>query len=310
MPPKLVSDASVFGKVAVVYGGQSAEREVSLQSGAGVLSGLLSVGVDAHGVDADRNLIGNLSAMAVDRVFIVLHGPGGEDGKLQGALEYAGIPYTGTGVLGSALCMDKIRTKDVWRANGLPTPAWMALNVESDLTEIGHALGFPVFIKPVHEGSSLGMTRVGHNSDIKAAFRRARELDSDILAESFIDGTEYTATILGDRVLPIIRLETQREFYDYEAKYSDDANTGYHCPCGLPPTRENELAGLVMQAFRLVGGAGWGRVDLMCDREGRPWLLEANTAPGMTSHSLVPMAAAAAAMEFPELVWRILETSL
>ncbi len=310
LPPRAVSDAATFGKVAVVYGGQSAEREVSLQSGAGVLAGLVSVGVDAHGVDAERDLIAKLLDLATDRVFIALHGPGGEDGTLQGALEYAGIPYTGTRVLGSALCMDKARTKDIWRANGLPTPPSMLLRNESDLAKVGEQVGFPAFIKPVHEGSSLGMTRVGHNGDLDAAFRRARAMDAEVIAERFVNGAEYTTAILGECVLPTIRLETHREFYDYEAKYSDDANTGYHCPCGLSSQRERELATLVMQAFRLVNGTGWGRVDLMCDSDGQPWLLEANTVPGMTSHSLVPMAASVAGMEFPELVWRILETSL
>lgn len=304
-----VSDPHVFGKVAVLYGGDSAEREVSLESGAAVLDGLRQGGIDAHGVDKATQVLEQLSAGGFDRVFIALHGRGGEDGTLQGALEVAGYPYTGSGVLGSALAMDKYRTKCVWQALGVPTPAFHLIRSETELLDVGKALGYPLIVKPVHEGSSIGAGRVENDEELHSAWWTASGYDAEVIAEPWLEGPEYTVSILGSETLPVIRLETPRVFYDYEAKYADDAGTRYHCPCGLAPKREREFQRLAMRAFEAVGGYGWGRVDLICDDRGRPQFIDVNTVPGMTSHSLVPMAARAAGIEFDELVWRILETS-
>jgi D-alanine-D-alanine ligase len=297
-----------FGKVVVLMGGQSAEREVSLKSGQAVLDALLRQGVDAHKLDAGPDVLEQLGQGGYDRAFIALHGRGGEDGVIQGALEVLGLPYTGSGVQGSALGMDKYRCKLLWRGMGLPTADFVMLEETSDL-EAAAGLGFPLMIKPVHEGSSIGMARVEDRAGLESAWQEAARYDSEVMAERWITGAEYTAAILGDEVLPLIRLETPRTFYDYEAKYRAD-NTLYHCPCGLEKVQELAAQELALRAFRAVGARGWGRVDLMLDEAGRFMLLEVNTVPGMTDHSLVPMAARARGIAFDELVCRILETSL
>jgi D-alanine-D-alanine ligase len=300
--------AADFGKVAVLLGGRSAEREVSLKSGGAVLEALLARGVDAHAVDAAEGVLGQLEAGGFDRVFIVLHGRGGEDGVMQGALETLGLPYTGSGVTGSALGMDKHRCKLLWRGLGLPTPDFLMVDREGLLAD-AERLGFPLMVKPVHEGSSIGMARVESAAELRTAWEQARDYDSQVMVERWITGQEYTASILGDQVLPLIRLETPHDFYDFEAKYSADT-TRYHCPCGLQEGQESELQELAAKAFAAVGAGGWGRVDMMLDEAGDPWLIEVNTVPGMTDHSLVPMAARARGIDFEELVWRILATTL
>jgi len=244
-----------------------------------------------------------------DRVFLALHGRGGEDGKIQGALDILKIPYTGSGVLGSALAMDKCRTKLMWRSCELPTPAFVELSAGSDWRQVGKELGLPIMVKPVHEGSSLGASKVTRVEDIENAWRMAARFDPRVMAERWIEGREYTAPILGARVLPLIRLETPREFYDYQAKYEDDT-TRYICPCGLSGKQEEQIGAMSLQAFASLGASGWGRIDLMLDRQEQPWLIEANTIPGMTSHSLVPMAAKQSGLGFDDLVMEILNTSM
>jgi len=304
-----VTDPRTFGKVAVLMGGHSAEREISLKSGAAVLRALQSRQVDAHGVDAaDADVLGRLRRGGYDRVFVALHGRGGEDGVMQGALEVLGLPYTGSGVLGSALSMDKVRSKRLWRGAGLPTPAFAVLTGPADL-DAARDLGFPLMIKPAQEGSSIGMSKVDREADLRGAWEQAARYDAEVLAERWVEGSEYTAALLGGQALPLIRLETPRAFYDYEAKYQADS-TRYICPCGLPEDRERQLQDLARQAYDVLGGGGWGRVDFLVDAEGAPALIEANTIPGMTDHSLVPMAARAAGLDFETLVWRILETAL
>lgn len=297
-----------FGKVAVLLGGRSAERDISLKSGRAVLEALRRQGVDAHPVDPDERVIEHLRAGGFDRVFLILHGRGGEDGQIQGALETLGLPYTGSGVLGSALGMDKYRCKLAWAGRGLPTPDYALLRCEADLLA-AEALGFPLMIKPVHEGSSLGMARVEDADALAAAWGEASRYDELVLAERWIEGDEYTCAILGHEALPLIRLETPHLFYDFDAKYSADS-TRYLCPAGLDDAEEVRLQRLSLDAFETAGASGWGRVDLMVDTQGQAYLLEVNTTPGMTDHSLVPMAARAAGLDFDRLVWRILETSL
>ncbi|WP_254432068.1 D-alanine--D-alanine ligase [Aquisalimonas sp. 2447] len=297
-----------MGRVAVLMGGWSAEREISLRSGREVLAGLQARGVDAHALDAGLDVITALERGDYDRAFVALHGRGGEDGVIQAGLELLGMPYTGSGVLGSALAMDKLRSKQVWRGAGLPTPEYMELRPDTDLDDVVAALGLPLIVKPAHEGSSIGMTRVNSADALAAARDEAARFDGDILAERWITGEEYTVSLLGNEVLPAIRLETPRTFYDFAAKYEAD-DTRYHCPCGLEGDALAELNALSVEAFRVLGGRGWGRVDVMRDARGAFWLLEVNTIPGMTDHSLVPMAAAAAGLSFEELVWRILLTS-
>ncbi len=301
-------DVARLGKVAVLLGGRAAEREVSLKSGAAVLAALQRLGVDAQALDPDEEVLVRLRAGGFDRAFIILHGRGGEDGVIQGALETIGLPYTGSGVLGSALGMDKYRTKLVWEGRGLPTAASILLTDETDL-EGAAALGFPLMIKPVREGSSIGMARVEDPAALAAAWHAARQYDSEVLAERWIHGAEYTCAILAREALPLIRLETPHAFYDYDAKYRADS-TRYLCPCGLPAVEEQGLQALALDAFDAAGASGWGRVDLMVDAGGQPYLLEINTVPGMTDHSLVPMAARVAGLDFDTLVLRILETSL
>ncbi len=299
-----------FGKVAVLYGGDSAERDVSLVSGRAVLQGLKNKGVDAHGIDKGRDVLDALRSGGFHRVFPILHGRGGEDGTIQGALETVGLPYTGSGVLGSALAMDKRCAKLIWQALEIPTPDFRVVGAETELFEAVQAMGLPLFIKPVHEGSSIGATPVMDEEGLQSAWFDASRYDQEVLVESLIEGPEYTASILDGEVLPLIKLEPTRQFYDYEAKYADNAGTKYLCPCGLPEEQETRLRKLSLRAFDALGASGWGRVDLLCDAAGDPWIIDANTAPGMTGHSLVPMAAEQAGIDFDELVWRILQSSL
>lgn len=295
-----------FGKVAVLFGGRSAEREVSLKSGNAVLAALRRSGVDAHPFDPAVRELQALRDEGYERVFIALHGRFGEDGTVQGALELMGIPYTGSGVLASALAMDKWRTKLVWAAGGLPIPEYDLLTETSDLNSVAARLGLPLFVKPANEGSSVGVTKVKQAGELRAAYQEAAKHDTLVIAERFIGGGEYTATILGGEALPVIKIEPATEFYDYEAKYFRD-DTRYLCPSGLPPEREAEMRRLALRGFELLGCRGWGRIDFLMDGNGKPYLLEANTAPGMTDHSLVPMAAREAGMSFDQLVLRILE---
>ncbi|MCX7628373.1 MAG: D-alanine--D-alanine ligase [Methylophilaceae bacterium] len=293
-----------FGKVAVLLGGKSAEREVSLKSGSAVLAALRRQGVDAQGFDpAERSLH---ALKEFDRAFIALHGRYGEDGTIQGVLEWMGIPYTGSGVMASSLGMDKWRTKLLWLAAGLPTPHFERIEATSDFAALEQRLGLPLFVKPANEGSSIGISKVKHAGGLRPAYEEAARHDALVLAEQFVGGGEYTVGILGDTALPIIRIVPAKEFYDYEAKYLRD-DTQYLCPCGLPAEVEARIQAEALHAFRILGGRGWGRIDFLMDETGQHYFLEVNTAPGMTDHSLVPMAARAAGMEFDQLVLRILE---
>lgn len=298
-----------YGRVVVVYGGDSAEREVSLISGRAVLASLQRSGIDVHGYDLASGGLSGLEAMHPDRVFIALHGRGGEDGALQGALELLKLPYTGSGVMASALGMDKLRTKQLWHALDLPTPESVMLDERSNWRAVCDTLGLPLIVKPVHEGSTLGISIVDSRESLESAYREASRYDAQVMAERFIQGPEYTVSLLGERVLPAIRVEVPSGFYDYEAKYIS-SETLYHLPCGLAPNEERELGALCRRAFEAIGGRGWGRVDVMRDRGGRFWLLEVNTIPGMTDHSLVPQAAAHAGLDFDALVLEILDTTL
>ncbi len=298
-----------FGKVAVLMGGWAAEREVSLKSGEAVLAGLLEKGVDAHRIDAGRDVLDVLREGKFDRVFNILHGRGGEDGILQGALDLLQIPYTGCGVMASAITMDKLMTKRLWTGAGLPTPAFEILTAESNFEKVVEKLGLPVMVKPAQEGSSIGMSKVSEAQQLKPAFEKAAKYDQIVFAEQWVVGNEYTVAILGDEVLPPIRLETNAEFYDYDAKYVSN-DTQYHCPCGLDKDSLEALQTLAKTAFDVIGGKGWGRVDLMQDNMGTFWLIEVNTVPGMTDHSLVPMAAKRHGLSFADLTLEILKTSL
>ena len=302
-----MSAGTGFGKVAVLLGGKSAEREISLMSGNGVLKALRAKGVDAHPFDPAQRDLFELKREGYARCFIALHGRGGEDGTIQGALEVLGVPYTGSGVLGSAIGMDKWRTKMVWIANRLPTPCYRILGANDDWKAVARDLGLPLIVKPANEGSTLGLTKVTAVKQLPAAYQLAAKKYHDIaLAEQFIDGPEYTASVLGDAALPLIRIEAPKGNYDYQNKYFTD-DTKYICPCGLPPQKEEALKALSLQAFRIAGCSGWGRIDLMLDSRKKPWLLEVNTVPGMTDHSLVPMAARAAGVSYADLCLRILE---
>ena len=298
-----------FGRVAVLYGGKSAEREVSLKSGAAVLNALQTAGVDAFGIDVGDDLLKRLSQESIDRAFIVLHGRGGEDGSMQGLLECAGIPYTGSGVLASSLAMDKLRTKQVWQSLGLPTPRHAVLSSQADCEAAARDLGFPLMVKPAHEGSSIGMAKVDDVQALIAAWQDAARYDSQVLVEQWIAGPEFTIAMLRGQVLPPIGLGTPHSFYDYEAKYLAD-DTQYRIPCGLDEAKEAELKQLTARACEAVGTQGWARVDVMQDLNGQFWLLEVNTVPGMTDHSLVPMAARAAGLDFQQLVLAILADSV
>jgi D-alanine-D-alanine ligase len=303
-----ITDPQLFGRVAVALGGNSAEREVSLDSGRNVLEALRSLGVDAHPVDGIPALLDALRAGHFARVFNILHGRGGEDGMLQGALQALGVPFTGSGVLGSALTMDKVRTKEIWIAKGLPTPRFRAWRKGEDIAAVIAELRYPVIVKPSHEGSSVGITRVLGDADLPAALELASRYDGELVIEELIVGDEFTVGILDGEALPSINIVPKGEFYDYHAKYVAE-DTQYLCP-GLQGAAEDELRALALRAFHASGAGGWGRVDVMRDRSGGNWLIEVNTTPGMTSHSLVPKAARAVGIEFPELCWRILETSL
>lgn len=296
-----------YGKVAVLYGGPSSEREVSLKSGAAVLAALLAQGVDAHGIDVAHDLADRLVAGRFDRVFNVLHGRMGEDGCVQGLLEVLGLPYTGSGVTASAVAMDKALTKAVWRAAGVPTPDYRLLQSEAQLREIA-LLGFPLIVKPIAEGSSIGISKVRTVDELKAAYHKAQAF-GPVMVEKCIVGPEYTCALLNQTPLPVIRLETPHDFYDYEAKYVL-MTTEYHCPSGLAPDAEREIQNLALSAAAAVGASGWGRVDIMADRDGHFFVLELNTVPGMTDHSLVPMAARAAGLSFESLVDAILGHTL
>jgi len=300
-------------KVAVLLGGTSAERDVSLLSGNAVLAGLKEAGINAHAVDIRDFPPTRLKEEGFDKAFIALHGRGGEDGTLQGLLEFLQIPYTGSGVMASAITMDKMRTKLLWQGAGLPVSPYVVINrqqmdagVTGELAERIDALGMPVFVKPSCEGSSVGISRVNQPADLPAALEEAFRHDNEVLVEKFLSGPEYTVAIIGDEILPSIRIQPASDFYDYQAKYISD-ETEYFCPSGLTAEREAELSALVMDAWRALGCSGWGRVDVMMDSEGAFCLLEVNTSPGMTSHSLVPMAAKQAGRSFSQLVARILE---
>ncbi len=294
-----------LGVVGVLFGGTSAEREVSLQSGSAVLEALLKSNVNAVGIDVNDEVLTQLTSIKLDRVFIVLHGVGGEDGKIQSLLSFLHLPYTGSGVQASALAMDKLLSKQLWKGIGLPTANFFSLTDDSDWNSIIESLGGKAFVKPAHEGSSLGMSLVHSAEELETAFVHARKFDKTVIAESFLAGDEYTVTILNDTALPAIKLETDNQFYDYDAKYISN-DTRYLCPCGLNAEKENELKSIALSAYRSLGCSGWARVDLMADKDGKIHLLEVNTSPGMTSHSLVPMAAKAEGLSFEELVVSIL----
>jgi D-alanine-D-alanine ligase len=303
-----------YGKVAVLFGGTSAEREVSLKSGNAVLSALQSRGVDAHAYDPAEKPLHLLKTEGFQRAFVILHGRGGEDGTVQGELELLGVPYTGSGVMASALGMDKWRTKLVWKGAGLPVPDYALLDDATDLAAVERQLGLPLFVKPANEGSSVGISKVKAPGELAGAYANAAKHDKLVLAERFLGGGEYTVAILGEgadmRALPPIRIVPTTEFYDFEAKYFRD-DTRYLCPCGLTADQEARMQALALKAFQVLGCRGWGRVDVLVDEDGTPggtpYLLEINTAPGMTDHSLVPMAARAAGIEFPDLCLKVLE---
>ncbi len=309
MPEKYVkkyqNQEQGFGKVLVLYGGQSSEREVSLMSGERILKALASLGVSAVGLDPDGNVIEELKKHQPDMVFIALHGAGGEDGKMQALLEYLKVPYTGSGHAASALAMDKLRTKQVWQTQGLPTPEYRVVTADSNWQSVLNELGGEVFVKPDHEGSSIGMSCARNAEEFAKAFEVAAGYDDSVLVERRIVGAEYSVPLLGKKALAPIKLQAKNEFYDYEAKYLSD-ETEYLCPCGLSEEKELALRELCEQAYVAVGCEGWGRVDVMADEQGNFYLLEVNTVPGMTSHSLVPMAAKYEGMSFEELVAEIL----
>jgi D-alanine-D-alanine ligase len=303
-----VSAAGEFGRVAVLLGGDSSEREISLLSGNAVLEALRRRGVDAHGFDPRERSLQELRTQHFARVWNALHGPGGEDGTVQGALEYLGVPYTGSGVMGSAIGMDKLRTKRLALAAGVPTCEFALLGGPEDFELALERLKLPLIVKPATQGSSVGMTKVERAEQLPAAYAAAAQLEAVVFAEPWLPGKEYTVAILQEQALPSIRIETPQTFYDYEAKYFRD-DTRYFCPSGLSSAAESHLKNLSLAAFDATGASGWGRADFMMDASGRPLLLEINTIPGMTSHSLVPMAARAVGIDFEELVWRVLETS-
>ena len=297
------------GRVGVLMGGISAEREISLRSGAAVLAALQQAGIEARGLDWNGRLDNALVQADVDRFFIALHGRGGEDGQLQAVLDLIGIPYTGSGVLGCALAMDKSRAKLTWLGAALPTPPFEVVDDTADVEAVLARLGAPVFVKPAREGSSIGISKVDNGEALAAAIAAARRYDETVLVERAVDGAEYTLSIVDGEALPAIKLETSREFYDFQAKYVDD-DTRYLCPCGLSAVAESELAATALRAFEALGARGWGRVDFMRDAAGNNWLIELNTVPGMTDHSLVPMAARAAGLSFEDLVVAILAASM
>ncbi|HKT74571.1 MAG TPA: D-alanine--D-alanine ligase [Steroidobacteraceae bacterium] len=303
-----ITDPRQFGRVAVLLGGDSTEREISLLSGRAVLAALLRRGVNAEPFDPSERALTELP-VGFDRVWIALHGPGGEDGTLQGALEYLGVPYTGSGVMGSAIGMDKLRTKRLAQAIGVATAESVVLRGPQDFEVAVERLGVPMIVKPATQGSSVGMSKVQRTEDLPAAYKLAAGIENSVFAEAWIPGKEYTVAVLQGRALPSIRIETPQTFYNYEAKYFRD-DTRYYCPSGLSAPAEQHLGNLAVAAFEAVGAEGWGRADFIMDATGRPLLLEVNTVPGMTDHSLVPMAARSVDIDFDELAWRVLETSL
>jgi D-alanine-D-alanine ligase len=309
-PALRITDPADFGRVGLVIGGQSAERQVSLDGGKAVASALSRKGVDYQVFDGPLSLFDAIHKGEVDRVFNLLHGPDGEDGSLQGALQLLNIPVTGSDLPSSALTMDKVRSKWVWERVGINTPPFEHFGpLEDDYERALERLGLPVFVKPTGLGSSIGISKVKDQGDLAAAVELARQHGDTIIIEAEIKGGEYFAAILERQTLPLIRIETPREFYDYQAKY-ESGDTSYFCPCGLPGEDEQRLRALSLEAFDVLGASGWGRVDFLLDAQGLPWFLEVNTTPGMTDHSLVPQAAAEIGVGFDELVWRILETSL
>ncbi|OAI10651.1 D-alanine--D-alanine ligase [Methylomonas lenta] len=304
-----ITNAADFGKVAVLMGGSAAEREISLNSGNAVYQALKNQGVDVVAVDVIASPIEALSAVKVDRVFNIIHGRGGEDGVLQAVLEVLGLPYTGSGVMASALSMDKLRTKLCWQGMGLSTPKWFVMQSAQDIDSCIAALGFPLIVKPAQEGSSIGMSKANNQDELTKAFTLAQQYQCDVYAEQWVQGQEYTVGVLDGEALPVIRLQTPNEFYDFDAKYRANT-TQYHCPCGLSIESEQQLQALAVKACQGLAIEGWARVDVFIDANGSSQLIEVNTVPGMTDHSLVPMAAKVAGVDFNELVWRILETSL
>ena len=309
MKPLRIKRAADFGKVAVLMGGTAAEREVSLRSGQAVFAALKNQGIDAVAIDVTASPIDALHQAQFDRVFNIIHGRGGEDGVLQAVLQVLGLPYTGSGVLASALSMDKLRTKLCWQGLGLPTPRWFVLRELADVDLCITALGFPVIVKPAQEGSSIGMSKANSREELLQAYALAKQFNCDVYAEQWVTGAEYTVAVLDGEALPAIRLETPHVFYDFEAKYKANT-TRYHCPCGLDADREQQLQALAVRACEGLQVKGWARVDVFIDNQDQAQLIEVNTVPGMTDHSLVPMAARAAGIEFDELVWRVLETSV
>lgn len=305
----LIKTASEFGRVAVLMGGRSAEREISLKSGQAVLEALLAQGIDAHKVDAEVDVSEQLRAGNFDRAFVILHGRGGEDGEIQGVLQALDLPYTGSDITAAVLSMNKNLSKQLWRHEGLSTAEFEQVTTNSDIDELVSKLGLPIIIKPVNEGSSIGMTKVKSAEDLKSAIKFATEFDAEVIAERWITGEEYTVGILGNKALPVIQLKTPNEFYDFEAKYQSNT-TEYLCPCDLNEKDEQECQQIALQAFEGLRMSGWGRVDFMRDESGQFYLIEANSIPGMTDHSLVPMAAKQAGLDFEQLVWAILETSV
>jgi len=301
--------AAEFGRVAVLMGGRSAEREISLKSGQAVLDALVKQGVDAHRIDVDINVSKHLRDGHYDRAFIVLHGRGGEDGEIQGVLQSLNIPFTGSGITASVLSMNKMISKQVWIPQNLPTADFKQVTAESDSDVLVGDLGLPQIIKPVNEGSSIGMTKVNSADELSAAIKLATEFDAEVISEQWIEGDEYTVAILNDEALPVIQLKTPNEFYDFDAKYQANT-TEYICPSDLNEQDESDCKQLALQAFKALRMTGWGRVDFMRDQSGQFFLLEANSIPGMTDHSLVPMAAKQAGLSFEQLVWKILEGSL
>jgi D-alanine-D-alanine ligase len=308
MKPLFVKHAADFGKVAVLMGGNSAEREISLRSGNAVFNALKHQGIDVIAVDITENILKVLSQLKIDRVFNIVHGRGGEDGVLQAVLGLLKLPYTGSGIMASALSMDKLRTKLCWKGMGLPTPKWFVMQNVADVDECINSLGLPVIVKPAMEGSSIGMSKAENRDELVTALQKALQFNCDVYAEQWIYGKEYTVGILANEALPVIRLETPNTFYDFDAKYCANT-TQYHCPCGLTAEREQDLKALALKACLGLGVSGWARVDVFIDDNDSAQLIEVNTVPGMTDHSLVPMAAKSAGIEFDELVWRILETS-
>ena len=309
MKPLQIKNPADFGKVAVLMGGTAAEREISLRSGNAVFQALQQQGIDVVAIDVTASPIDALANIKVDRVFNIIHGRGGEDGVLQAILGVLGLPYTGSGVLASALSMDKLRTKLCWQGLGLATPKWFVLQTEDDVDVCIAQLGFPVIVKPAQEGSSIGMSKANNREELVEALKLAKQFNCDVYAEQWVQGQEYTVGVLDGEALPVIRLETPNEFYDFDAKYRANT-TKYHCPCGLSAEREQQLQALAVQACRGLQVKGWARVDVFIDSQDHSQLIEVNTVPGMTDHSLVPMAAKAAGIDFNQLVWRILETSM